>query len=65
MKKELERRMKDASLQDSTLPNSLRKKEKQLTKMIIIIFVTFLLTYVPSYCVQRVSESFFHFHKEN
>ena len=37
------------------IPTSLKKKEKQLTKMLFIIFVCFMLTYLPAFVVKKVS----------
>ena len=39
------------------VPKSLKMKEKQLTKMMAIIFATFLMTYIPGYLVKQVSET--------
>ena len=39
------------------VPKSLKMKEKQLTKMMAIIFATFLMTYIPGYLVKQVSEA--------
>lgn len=50
MSKSLKRQSSDACI-----PQSLKKKEKQLTKMLFIIFVCFMLTYLPAFVVKRVS----------
>ena len=43
---------------DACVPQSLKKKEKQLTKMLFIIFVCFILTYLPAFVVKKVSHDF-------
>ena len=38
----------------SKVPKSLKNREKQITKMMAIIFATFLMTYIPGYLVKQV-----------
>jgi hypothetical protein len=47
----------DIQMKGTKLPNSLKSKEKQLRKMMAIIFLTFLMTYIPSYIIKAVSIS--------
>jgi len=53
MSKSLKRQSSDACI-----PQSLKKKEKQLTKMLFIIFVCFMLTYLPAFVVKRFDEDY-------
>ena len=46
------RRREDSS--SSNVPKSLKNREKQITKMMAIIFATFLMTYIPGYLVKQV-----------
>ena len=39
---------------NSNIPKSLKMREKQITKMMAIIFATFLMTYIPGYLVKQV-----------
>ena len=55
MTKGIEESMRESSGPGSRLPNSLRTKERVITKMLMIIFFTFLLTYIPSFVVKWVS----------
>ena len=41
-------------LRRSKVPKSLKNREKQITKMMAIIFATFLMTYIPGYLVKQV-----------
>lgn len=52
MSKSLERQTRGINM-----PNVLRDKERQLTKMMAIIFFTFLMAYIPSFVVKLVKNS--------
>ena len=55
MTKGIEKSIQETSGAGSKIPNSLRSKERAITKMMMIIFFTFLLTYIPSFVVKWVS----------
>jgi hypothetical protein len=40
-----------------SLPKGLKEREQRLTKMMLIIFACFIITYMPSYFVKTVSFS--------
>merc|ERR1712029_1107950 len=42
----------------SKIPNSLRSKERAITQMMMIIFFTFLLTYIPSFVVKWFDDDY-------
>ena len=56
MTKGIEKSIQETSGAGSKIPNSLRSKERAITKMMMIIFFTFLLTYIPSFVVKWVSD---------
>ena len=57
MTKGIEKSIQETSGAGSKIPNSLRSKERAITQMMMIIFFTFLLTYIPSFVVKWVSYS--------
>jgi len=59
------RALKSHLNKDDDVPDGLKQKEKQLTKMMTILYLIFLITYVPGVLVKSVNKStYFDFSKE-
>ena len=51
------RALKSHLNKDDDVPDGLKQKEKQLTKMMTILYLIFLITYVPGVLVKSVNKS--------
>ena len=55
--KRMTRALKSHLNKDDDVPDGLKQKEKQLTKMMTILYLIFLITYVPGVLVKSVNKS--------
>jgi hypothetical protein len=51
IRKKMEYEIRDSAV---SLPKGLKEREQRLTKMMLIIFTVFIITYMPSYFVKTV-----------
>ena len=52
IRKKMEYEIRDSAV---SLPKGLKEREQRLTKMMLIIFTVFIITYMPSYFIKAVN----------